>query len=84
MRLKRIECISLFEQFVFHPEIVHVDITSRLLCREVEYRITVSHKMQTVIIHLQRVSYFCPVLAVEAVIEIRLVRCVFEIAVDAS
>ena len=79
---ERIECISLFEQFVFHPEIVHVDITSRLLCREVEYRITVSHKMQTVIIHLQRVSYFCPVLAVEAVIEIRLVRCVFEIAVD--
>ena len=38
--------------------------------------------MQTVIIHLQRVSYFRPVIAVEAVIEIRLVRCVFEIAVD--
>lgn len=38
--------------------------------------------MQTVIIHLQRVSYFCPVLAVEAVIEIRLVRRIFEIAVD--
>ena len=38
--------------------------------------------MQTVIIHLQRVSYFRPVLVVEAVIEIRLVRRVFVIAVD--
>ena len=38
--------------------------------------------MQTVIIHLQRVSYFRPVIAVEAVIEIRLVRRIFEIAVD--
>lgn len=38
--------------------------------------------MQTVIIHLQRVSYFRPVIAVEAVIEIRLVRRVFVIAVD--
>ncbi len=69
-------------KLIAHAIVVEVRISACTLCREVEQAEAVAHEVRQGVGHLQGCANLGPRLSVQAVVEIRFVRAVPEVAVD--